>query len=76
MERNSVASLTLGIIGLVLDVVSIFICGWLGFIGLALGIVGLCLRGKFALRIPALVSIPFGAVCAILWIVALVALYA
>lgn len=68
-------SLTLGIVALVLEFISIFICGWLSIIGFALGIVGTCLpvvvTGK---KIPAIVAIPLGIIFMILWIVAVAAI--
>ena len=68
-------SLTLGIVALTLEFISIFICGWLSIIGFVLGIVGACFpvttAGK---KIPAIVAIPLGIIFMILWIVAVAAI--
>ncbi len=61
MEGNSIVSVAPGVMGLVMDLISFFICGWLGFLGLAVGICDLCFRSGFVFKIPALVSVISGA---------------
>ena len=65
-------SLTLGIIGLCLEFISLFVFGWLSVIGLVLGIIGVCLSSdSMGKKIPSIVAIPTGVILAIFWIIAL-----
>lgn len=75
MEKNDTTSLVLGIVAIVLEFISFFIFGWLSIIGLGLGIGGACIKtSSNNNKIPAIVSIPLGAVCMIMWFVAIAAL--
>lgn len=75
MEKNDNISLIFGIIALVLEFISIFVCGWLSIIGLGLGIGGTCMpTSSTGKKIPAIVAIPAGVILGIVWIIALAAL--
>lgn len=72
---NGNKSLTLGIVGLSLEFISLFIFGWLSIVGLALGIIGVCFSSEsMGKKVPAIVAIPVGFILMIFWIIALSAL--
>ncbi len=62
MNNNTgTGSLVCGIIGLVASIVSWIVCGWLGFIGAVLGIIGLALPTPgFGTKVPALLALLVG----------------
>lgn len=71
-ENEGVGSLVCGTIGLVVSIISWIVCGWLGFIGLALGIVGLALpASSFGKKVPALLSLIVGALGGLFWAIML-----
>ncbi len=76
MPPSSIASLVLGIVGIVLGVLAFFFMGWMCFVGLACSIVGLCLKGKFSLKVPALIGTVVDAVAFIIWLLGLFAIIA
>lgn len=72
---KSTTSMTLGIVGLCLEFISIFIFGWLSIVGLALGIIGICLPvDNIGKKVPAIVAVPVGFILMIFWIIALASL--
>lgn len=69
------AALALGVIGLVLEVISFFVFGWLSIVGAMLGIIGACLPTQSkGYKVPAIIAIPVGVIFAILWLVAVAAI--
>lgn len=76
-QHSGAGALACGIIGLVLGVVSYIVCGWLSFIGLILGIVGICLSTDgFGKKVPALLAIIISSVSAVIYTVSLIIIYA
>lgn len=74
MDKGN-TSLTLGIVGLCLEFVSIFVFGWLSIVGLLLGVIGICLpTDGIGKKVPAIVATPAGFILMIFWIIALSAL--
>lgn len=74
MDKGN-TSLTLGVIGLCLEFISIFVFGWLSVVGLGLGIIGACLNSdSMGKKIPAIAAIPVGAILTIFWVIALTAI--
>ena len=72
-ENEGVGSLVCGAIGLVVSIISWIVCGWLGFIGLVLGIVGLALpASNFGKKVPALLSLIVGATGGFFWLIMVV----
>lgn len=81
-----VTAMVLGIIGCVLSFISIFFAGWLSFIGLVLGILAVVFAVKakkssgqlngmgIAGLVTGIIAIVLGAICAIVYIVALAAI--
>ena len=81
-----IAAMVLGIVGCVLSFISIFFAGWLSFIGLVLGILAVVFAVKakkdsgslsgmgIAGLITGIIAIVLGAICAILYIIALAAI--
>lgn len=74
--RKDSASLALGIIGLTLDFISLFVCGWLSILGAALGLIGMLLNTQSAgKKVPAIVALTAGAILFIIWLVMILAIY-
>jgi hypothetical protein len=60
-NNSGTGSLVCGIIGLVVSVISWIACGWLGFIGAVLGLIGLILPAQgFGMKVPALLAFLVG----------------
>lgn len=60
-SNSGTGSLVCGIIGLVVSIISWIVCGWLGFIGAVLGLIGLFLPTQgFGLKVPALLALIVG----------------
>ena len=60
-NSSGTGSLVCGIIGLVVSIISWIVCGWLGFIGAVLGLIGLFLPTRgFGLKVPALLALIVG----------------
>ena len=76
MENNQgIGSIVCGTVGLVVSIVSFIVCGWMGFIGAVLGIVGLAMpASSFGMKVPALLSLIAGLVAGILWLVLVAAM--
>lgn len=69
-NKEGTGSLVCGTIGLVVSIISFIVCGWMGFIGLILGIVGLAMPSDtFGKKVPALISLVAGTISGILWAV-------
>ena len=69
-NKEGTGSLVCGTIGLVVSIISFIVCGWMGFIGLVLGIVGLAMPSDtFSKKVPALISLVAGLISGILWAV-------
>lgn len=74
MDKGN-TSLILGIVGLCLEFVSIFVFGWLSIVGLLLGVIGICLPAEgIGKKVPAIVATPVGFILMISWIIALTSL--
>lgn len=74
--HSGTGALTCGIFGLVLGIVSYFVFGWLSFIGLPLGIVGLCLpTNGFGKKVPALLAVIASGIAAVIYAVSLAVIY-
>lgn len=74
MDKGN-TSLTLGIVGLCLEFVSIFVFGWLSIVGLLLGVIGVCLPADcIGKKVPAIVAVPVGFILTIFWVIALASL--
>ncbi len=68
-ENQGTGSIVCGTVGLVVSIVSWVVCGWLGLIGLVLGIVGLALpASSFGKKVPALLSVIVGGSGGLFWI--------
>ena len=76
-KSSSSAGLVLGIVGLGLSVLAFFIFGWLGFVAVILGIVGVVQSSKnvnpsgmrTAGMVTSVLSIIFGSVDAVMWLI-------
>lgn len=78
MEENhsGAGALACGIVGLALGTVSYIVCGWLSFVGLILGIVGICLpTNGFGKKVPALLAIIASGIAAAIYAVSLAIIY-
>lgn len=71
MKNESTGGMVCAIIGLILSIISYFICGWMSIIGLVLGIIALLIMKNKGLAIATTVV---SAVCTVLWIVLLIVL--
>lgn len=83
MNKRASSALTCGIVGDVLSIIGIFAFGWLGIVGLILGICAVINGSKvksesgagLAGFILGVVDIPLGAVITVLYILTLMALF-
>jgi ABC-type Fe3+-siderophore transport system permease subunit len=71
MKNESTGGMVCAIIGLILSIVSYFVCGWMSFIGLVLGIIALLIMERKGLAIATTIV---SAVGAVLWIILLIVL--
>lgn len=76
MEGNQgTGSIACGTAGLVASIVSWVVFGWLGFVGLVLGIVGLALpASSFGKKVPALLAVIVGGSGGLFWAVVFAAI--
>lgn len=73
MEDNQgTGSIVCGTVGLVVSIISWVVCGWMGFIGLVLGMVGLAMpASSFGKKVPALLSLIVGGISGLFWLIML-----
>lgn len=71
MKNESTGGMVCAVIGLILSIISYFICGWMSIIGLVLGIIALLIMENKGLAIATTVV---SAVGTVLWIVLLIVL--
>lgn len=71
MKNESTGGMVCAIIGLILSIVSYFVCGWMSLIGLVLGIFAACIMENKGLAIATTVV---SAVSSVLWIILLIVL--
>ncbi|WP_322154500.1 hypothetical protein [Paratractidigestivibacter sp.] len=75
-QHSGAGALACGIVGLVLGAVSYIVCGWLSFIGLPLGIVGLCLPTPgFGKKVPALLAAIVSGIATVIYVISLIVIY-
>lgn len=74
-KEKSIASYILSGVALFLDIISIFVFGWLSIIGLILSAVGLALSEDKPTRILGGIGIAISCVCIVLWIIALAIIF-
>lgn len=76
MEDNQgTGSIVCGTVGLVVSIVSWVVCGWMGFIGVVLGIIGLVMpASSFGKKVPALLSLIVGGIGGLFWLIMLTAM--
>ena len=76
MEDNQgTGSIVCGTVGLVVSIVSWVVCGWMGFIGVVLGIIGLVMpASSFGKKVPALISLIVGGIGGLFWLIMLMAM--
>lgn len=71
-ENKGTGSIVCGTVGLVVSIVSWVVCGWMGFIGMVLGIIGLVVpASNFGKKVPALLSLIVGGISGLFWLVML-----
>ena len=71
-ENQGTGSIVCGTVGLVTSIVSWVVCGWMGLIGLVLGIVGLVMpASNFGKKVPALLSVIIGGIGGLFWLIML-----
>lgn len=75
MEGKSIASYILSGVAILIEVVSLFVFGWLGVIGLIMGAVGIGLADEIGGRIVGGFATAFGLVATILYIIALAIIF-
>ena len=71
-ENKGIGSIVCGTVGLVVSIVSWVVCGWMGFIGMVLGIIGLIVpASSFGKKVPALLSLIVGGMSGLFWLIML-----